>query len=303
MLWPHSAVDLLAMWIEDRRRRASVPFVPAPCRPLDCFGPLPGIPPPPQARSWEAPSPRPTPGDARMQVEVTPAVGARRGTAVLVPPWKLPRLSLLSRWTAALARSGNEVWTLIPPLHLGRSPPGLRSGEAFVTADVGALRAALEQLVLEVRVLVALARARSQPVGLIGLSLGALAAALAATAPEAPDRAAVIAPPADPGAVVATRIGRRLLGGGRAADRPRPEEAELPAMLRPFRPDGRPAPAGKVLVSVGSADRIALPAAAAELARSWGAELRVYPRGHITLLFLCKAARRDAVAFLSPSHP
>ena len=75
--------------------------------------------------------------------------------------------------------------------------------------------------------------------------------------------------------------------------------AELSAMLRPFRAEGRAPRAGRVLVAVGSADSIASPAAATALARSWGAELRVYPRGHLTLLFLCAALRRDVVAFLS----
>ncbi len=155
----HGVVDSLAMWSEDLRRRTPVPFVAAARDPLDCFGPLPPLPPPPGgAGAWEAPSPRPAPGDEVMRVEVTPALGPRRGTAVLVPPWKLPRLSILSGWTRLLARTGHEVWTLIPPRHMVRSPPGIRSGEAFVTPDVPALRRAVEQLVLEIRLLLAVAR-------------------------------------------------------------------------------------------------------------------------------------------------
>lgn len=301
--WAHKRVDALAMWIEDLRHRAPVPFVAAAREPLDCYGPLPPLPPPPERGTWGAQSPRPTPGDARMLVEVSPARGPRRGTTIVVPPWKLPRLSLLAGWTAAVARSGNEVWTLIPPLHLRRSPPGHPSGQTFVTADVPALRAVVEQLVLEIRMLLALARTRGQPVGLLGLSLGALAAALAATAAEAPDRAAVVAPPADLHAVaLETRIGRRFLARPRAAGAA-PAAGELADMLWPFRADGRPPRAGRVLVAVGSADAIALPGPAAVLARTWGAELRVYPRGHITLLFLCRALRRDVAEFLAPPPP
>jgi predicted alpha/beta hydrolase family esterase len=234
-----------------------------------------------------------------MMVEVTPAAGTRRGTAVLVPPWKLPRLSLLAGWIAEVARTGHEVWTLVPPLHLHRAPSGARSGEAFVTADGPALRASFEQLVLEIRLLLALARARRQPSALVGLSLGGLASALAATTAEAPDRAALVAPPADLHAVlVETRIGRRLLPALRHGASYAPALAELEAMLAPFRPDGRRARTDRVLVAVGNADRIALPAAATALARSWGADLRVYPRGHLTLLFLCRAVRRDVTAFL-----
>ncbi len=285
------------MWTEDLRFRQRAPFVPAAGEPLDCFGPLPPLPPVPHGPRWEFPSPRPTSRDARMLVEVTPAVGPRRGTAVLVPPWKVPRLSMVTGWTAAVAGSGHEVWTLVPPLHLGRSPPGVRSGEAFVTADVPALRAAVEQLVVEIRALLALARRRGERVALVGLSLGALGAARAATAPEAPERVALVAPPADLHAVlIETRIGRRLLPSLRGGTPPAPE---LTAMLRPFRADGRPPRAGRVLVAIGTGDRIALPEPASALARSWGAELRSYSRGHMTLLFLCRAARRDVREFLS----
>lgn len=299
--WLHGGVDSLAMWSEDVRRRPPAPFVAAPGAPLDCFGPLPPLPPPPAGASWQARSPRSTPGDELLHLEVTAARGPRRGTVVVVPPWKLPRLSVLSGWTGALARAGHEVWTLVPPRHLRRSPPGVRSGEAFVTPDVPALRAAVEQLVVEVRLLLALARGSGRPVALLGLSLGALGAALAATAPEAPDRAVLVAPPADLHAVVAqTRIGRRLLALARRAGAEAPA-AELEAMLRPFRADGRAPRAGRALVAAGSADRVALPAGAAALARAWGAELRVYPRGHLTLLFLCRAVRRDVLAFLEPA--
>ena len=69
-------------------------------------------------------------------------------------------------------------------------------------------------------------------------------------------------------------------------------------MLWPFRAHARPARAGRVFVAVGIADGIALTAAATELARAWSADLRVYPRGHLTLLFFCEALRRDLRAFL-----
>ena len=295
----HGVVDSLAMWSEDLRRRTPIPFVAAAREPLDCFGPLPPLPEPPaRPGAWETRSPRPAPGDEILHVGVTPAIGARRGTAILVPPWKLPRLSLLSGWTGTIARTGHEVWTIIPPLHLQRSPPGVASGEAFVTPNVPALRGAVEQLVLEIRLLLATARRAGGEVALVGLSLGGLAAALAATAEEAPERVAVIAPPADLHAVAAeTRIGKRLLGlSGRAGTPPALDR--LPDMLWPFRAHARPARAGRVLVAIGVADGIARTAAATELAQEWGAELRVYPRGHITLLFLCAALRRDLRAFL-----
>jgi pimeloyl-ACP methyl ester carboxylesterase len=297
----HTAVDAFAMWTEDLRRRAPAPFRGGGCLPLDCFGPLPALPPPPgPAGPWRAASPRPAPGDGIMAVEAQPARGARRGTAILVPPWKLPRLSLLAGWAALLAHAGYDVWTLIPPRHLHRATPGTRSGEGFVSPDVPALRAAAEQLVLELRVLAALARPLGGEVALVGLSLGGVGAALAATAPERVDRVALVAPPADLAAVIAeTRIGRRYMSlARRAGSLPPPAEA-MSAMFEPFRADGRRPSARRLLVGVGSADRIAPPAGATALARAWGAELKVYPRGHLTLLFLCDALRADVARFLA----
>ncbi|HVO21833.1 MAG TPA: hypothetical protein VMU15_21455 [Anaeromyxobacter sp.] len=298
--WLHAAVDELAVWLEDRRRRDPSPFVPAPPAPLACFGPLPPPPPAPAGPGWwTAPSPRPAPGDGQARALVTRAAGPRRGTAVLVPPWKVPRLSLLSGWTSLLEGLGLEVWTLIPPFHLDRAPPGLRSGEAFATPDLPALRAAVEQLVLEVRLLLGLARGQGGELVLVGLSLGALAAALAATSAEAPDRLVAVAPPADLLAVATrTGIGRRYRALGARAGRAPPPLRELEPMLRPFRPEARALRAPRALVATGSADAIALPGPATDLARAWGAELRIYPRGHLTLLFWCRALRRDVARFV-----
>jgi pimeloyl-ACP methyl ester carboxylesterase len=296
----HTAVDELAMWTEDLHRRAPMPFRPARALPLDCFGPLPtpsGA--PPRQGAWQAPSPRAFAGDPVLHVEATPARGTRLGTVILVPPWKLPRLSMLSGWTSGLAAAGHDVWTLIPPRHLGRAAGGGRSGEAFVSPDLPAVRAAMEQLVLELRVLVGWARTQPGRVALVGLSLGGLAAALAATAPERIDRLAAIAPPADLAAVAAgTRIGRRYLQLCARAGAPAPAAPELAEMLAPFLPAARAPTAGRVLVAVGDADRIALPPGALSLAQRWRATLRRYPRGHLTLLFACAAVRTDVQAFL-----
>jgi len=295
----HGLVDALAMWTEDRRRRAPVAFHPGSGAPLDCFGALPALPPPPGEGVWRAPSPRPVDGDDAMSVLAGRASGPRRGTAILVPPWKVPGLAAVSGWARLLARHGLDVWTLVPPRHLGRAAPGARSGEGFVSPDLRVLERAMEQLVLELRVLAALARRRGGAVVLVGLSLGALGAALAATAPEAVDRAALIAPPADLAAVFAeTRIGRRYLELAAGAGTPVPEGEALARMLGPFRADGRRPTAGRVFVAVGEEDRIALTAGALALARAWGAESHVYPRGHLTLLFACRAVRRDLGRFL-----
>jgi pimeloyl-ACP methyl ester carboxylesterase len=95
---------------------------------------------------------------------------------------------------------------------------------------------------------------------LVGLSLGGLVAAWAATGPERVDAAALVAPPCDlAGVFRETPIGRRY---GALASRA-----------------GAPVPEGP------------------ELARGWNAPLREYARGHLTLLLACAAVRRDVAAF------
>jgi hypothetical protein len=291
----HRAVDALAMWTEDRRARAPIPFREAEPAPLDCFGPLRETAfVPPRAGAWHVPSPRGAPGDAWMTVHARPARAPRRGTAIVVPPWKVPSLAATAGYARLLEARGLDVWTLVPPRHLTRATPGVRSGEGFVSPDLPALRGAFEQLVLEIRLLALLARRAGGEVGLVGLSLGALASALAATGPEPLDFAALVAPPADLAAVfVGTAIGARYLELARRAGAPPPPPERLEALLAPFRPDARRPTARRVLVAIGREDRIALAPPALALARAWGADARVYPRGHLTLLFACRALRRD----------
>jgi pimeloyl-ACP methyl ester carboxylesterase len=296
----HRLVDLCAMWSEDVRARPAIAFRPAEVAPLDCFGPLPAVAlAPPAAGRWVAPSPRPMVGDPKMEVWARPAPAPRRGTAILVPPWKVPWLAAMSGYERLLQRAGLDVWTLVPPRHLGRAAPGTRSGEGFVSPNLPEVRRALEQFVLEIRALAALAGGRGGEVTLVGLSLGALAAALAATGPERIDRVALLAPPADVAAVFAeTRIGRRYLRLAERAGAPMAEAPVLAEMLAPFRPDRRPRPAGKVMIAAGSHDRIALHGGALRLAAAWGTEPRVYAAGHLTLLFANGALRRDLGEFL-----
>jgi predicted alpha/beta hydrolase family esterase len=162
------------------------------------------------------------------------------------------------------------------------------------------VRSALEQFVLEIRMLAALAGRRSGEVVIVGLSLGALAAALASTASEHIDRLALVAPPADVAAVFAeTRIGQRYFRIAERAGAPMAQREVLDAMLAPFRPDRRSPKAGKVMIAAGTQDRIALSSGALALARAWGVESRTYPRGHLTLLFACSALRRDIERFLA----
>jgi hypothetical protein len=298
-MW-HAGVDRLAMWTEDRKARTPQRFSVGPTGELGCFGALPELPAPPAGPGpWTAPSPRARHRGDLMRVHLFPAEGRSAGTAILVPPWKTEGVALVSGWISLLARAGRDVWLVVPPHHLERTAPGARSGEGFVSLDLAELRATFEQLVLEVRVVAALA-ARRGPVDLVGLSLGGLASALAATVTPELSRVALVAPPADLAAVLdETAIGARYRTLAHRAGTPLPAAGALREAFAAFDPTRRPRPAADLLVAVGRYDAIALPRGAAALARAWGATASFYRRGHLTLLFACRALRRDVSRFLA----
>jgi hypothetical protein len=178
-----------------------------------------------------------------------------------------------------------------------RAAPGARSGHAFAALDLERFRALIEQLVVEIRVALALA-ARRGPAGVVGLSIGGLAASLAITAGERADFAALVAPPADLHAVLAqTPIGRRYRRLAEEAGTTWPPDGDLVEAFSPFDPRARTTPPSRLFVGVGRHDAIALPAGALALARAWRVEPRIYERGHLSLLFLCRALRRDLARF------
>jgi predicted alpha/beta hydrolase family esterase len=294
----HRAIDRFAIWTEDRLDRPPAPCRLAPPRPLECFGPLGALPDGPSTPgSWRAPTPSRL-GD-RMRIDVTPARGARRGTVLLAPPWKIARPGLVGGYVRLLARMGQEVWVVCPPHHLDRAPPGTRSGEAFVSLELTELRRSFEAFVVELRAAAAMA-ARRGPVGLVGLSLGALAGAFAATAPERLEFAALVAP-AHLGLVLAeSGVGRRYRRLAVASGEPWPDRAALDAALAPFDPASRPPTAARLLVAAALHDRVVPAQAQLALARAWGVPPNVYRRGHLSLLFLCRALRRDLARFVAP---
>lgn len=273
----HRLVDRLAMAFEDRMARRPVAWRPGPDLPFDPSGPPLPLPP----------------------VRRTPARGERRGTAVLVPPWKIRSTALLGGWVRPLASAGFEVWIPVPPLHLERTPPGERSGEGVVGPDLEAMRRALGTAVREVRGCLARAGEEGGQVILVGLSLGGLVAAWAATGPERVDAAALVAPPADLAAIFRkTAIGRRYAELAGRAGEPVPDGEELDRRLGWLSPLGRTPTAGRLLVAGGAHDAISL-GGAALLARGWNVPLRAYPRGHLTLLLACAAVRRDVAGFVA----
>ena len=282
------------MWIEDRVARDPQGFRDAPPSPLGCFDPLGDLPDGPAGPGRFS---FPSPGVAEPAVlHAFPARGRRRGAVVLVPPWKTPPPAWFRNWIAMLGRAGWDTWFLVPPQHLERTRPGGRSGEGLVGADLERMRRALEQLVREIRVACALAAGRGQA-GLLGFSLGALAAALAATGPEPLAFAALLAPPDLAAVVEETPIGRRYRLLAERAGAPVPDAAALRASLAPLDPATRRPTARRLFVAGGAHDLIAL-RGPESLARAWGVEARLYPRGHLTLLFACRALRRDFLQLL-----
>src|SRR5512133_3299714 len=95
-----AGVDRLAMWIEDHVAHVPEPFRGCAPRPLACFGPLGSLPAGPDGPGpWSAPSPRALRCGDRMTLHALPARASFRGTAVLVPPWKIGRPALVRRYT------------------------------------------------------------------------------------------------------------------------------------------------------------------------------------------------------------
>jgi hypothetical protein len=299
----HRAVDELAMWAEDRVARRPAPFRAAAEAPLGCFGPLPLLPPAPDRPGpWRAPSPWPG-AAAPLEVHVSWPERPARGVALLVPPWKIARPALVRGWGALLLEAGYEVWLVAPPFHMGRAAPGARSGEGFVTPDLGALRDAVAQLVVELRALSALAAGRGGAPALVGLSLGALGAALCATAPESPPAVVLVAPPLDLAAVLGrTRIGRRYQRLAEAAGAPFPGAASLQGQLAALDPGARPLRARRLFLAVGHHDAVATRRGHLPVVHGWGAQPRCYERGHLTLLFACRRVRADLAAFLASAR-
>jgi hypothetical protein len=299
----HRAVDEVAMWVEDRVARPPAPFRPAPTSPLACFGPLPELPTPPDRTGpWTAPSP--WPGAAPLEVHVAARERPSRGVVVLVPPWKIRWARLMAGWTELLLTAGYEVWLAVPPFHMTRRAPGTRSGEGFVSPDLVRLRDAVGQLVMELRLLCALASQRGGAPALVGLSLGALGAALAGTTPEAPPSLALVAAPLDLTAVLTrTRIGRRYRRLAEGAGAPLPEGPALAALLAPFDPGARPPVSRRVFLAEGRQDGVATRRGHLTVVHGWGVQPHGYDRGHLTLLFACRQVRADLAAFLAVDQP
>jgi predicted alpha/beta hydrolase family esterase len=108
-----------------------------------------------------------------------------------------------------------------------------------------------------------------------------------------------VAPPELAVSLARTRIGDRYRSLAARAGAPVPEPALLEEALAPFSPARRAPNVRRALIAAGRHDIIVPLEAPLALARAWGVEARVYPRGHLTLLLACRQLRRDVARFLA----
>lgn len=221
--------------------------------------------------------------------------------AIIAHGWLMERwqLSLYRRWAWALARRGVEVWMPRLPFHMERTPEGRWSGERFLSSDLVASAEALRQAVAETRALLSWLRSRGVPrVGLWGMSLGGWVAGLVAALEPELAGVALWAPVVSPADVLWKSRVARDLRQGVVAGGLEPGEEGLP--LKQLAPGHFPlaVPRERLLLVGAIHDRIVYADSLAELARTWGVDVRWTPHGHISLMASIRPARAT-VDFLS----
>lgn len=97
--------------------------------------------------------------------------------------WGAQDLRAETNQAIELCRRGIGAAIITLPYHLKRTPPGFRSGELAVTADIPALKETTLQSVLDIRRAIDFLQQRPEfvkaPLGLIGISLGGVVGATA----------------------------------------------------------------------------------------------------------------------------
>src|SRR5581483_3331022 len=169
-------------------------------------------------------------------------------------------------------REGLDVALYTLPLHGTRTPSDARfSGERFAVPDIAAMNRVLRQALHELAALVTMLRAETgAPVGVIGLSMGALLASLLASRDPELDFVVPIAPPVCLGDIAwrfFERSRRRPEIASAALDRD-----ELRASFRVHSPLAYQlrVPRDRGLLVAGRGDRIVPPEHAHALWRHWG---------------------------------
>lgn len=109
-------------------------------------------------------------------------VRSRVPCVILLHFWGATDLAIVQSLARQLNRNGIGAAVMVLPYHLRRSPPGVRSGELALQADVNHLRESMTQAVLDVKRLYAwLSRHPAidgSKIGVAGISLGGVVASL-----------------------------------------------------------------------------------------------------------------------------
>ncbi len=219
---------------------------------------------------------------------VEPASGSRR-TAVVMPAWNDHGFASRRRLAMLLAERGIGSLLFDIPFYGERRvvpEPGqaIRTVADFALMGLGA--------VVEARSLLASVAGTA---GITGFSMGGTLAALVSASIEGPLATAPLAGAHSPGPVYADGVISRAvawgaLGGRSSRDELRRVLGRASALDLPARRHHRTA-----VVAVGSGDGFVPSAASRSLAEHWGAELRVIPGGHATLLWRRRDRLADAV--------
>lgn len=314
----HEGLDRLMIALGGLTPHHKLEYVPPP--PVDLTVPLGALLPPPRALNilWphaagkvvvDAPTDFLQAPNDQLALRWWPApAGPRRGTAVLVPPWKLVTFTTMGPVVRGLNRLGYDVVGYPTPYHFERSVPGTFSGEFFATFDMPRTGWAVRAAALELCAVVE-ALADRGPVVMVGLSLGGyLSALMSVVAPLYPERAfgparmcLVVPPESILDTLLDTPLGQRYRqmleqNGGEL-----PDTAYMARLAQPFSPARFPSAVlgPDILVLAGTHDHFVPLRSTRRLATGLGARLCEYPAGHLTSLVGTLGVWRDARDFLS----
>jgi hypothetical protein len=210
-----------------------------------------------------------------------------RLAVVCLHPWGagLGPLTGAVFWARRLFARGLDVCLYVQPYHGPRAPRHTRPFDIFhPTVDATRVCEAFLQTVWEVRALLAWhAAVAGRGGGLVGMSLGAYAAALAASVAPELEFVVPIAPIADLAAMIWTwgarsAVRARFVARGMDFDR----FSALMAVHSPLRYPGPVIPRERILIAAGRGDRFIPRAHVEALWEHWGQPaLEWFPGGHV----------------------
>lgn len=201
-------------------------------------------------------------------------------------------LRVMPGWAERLAWRGINGVLLELPFHLRRRPSGSGAISDFLTADLLSVAQATHQSMLDLRALVRWLKREGAPsVGLWGNSLGGWLAGLLVSNTDEVDCAAFLTPLSRMDRALnelefAVHVRRSVEGSGFDVNR---------LSLERFRPCLAP----EHMVFLVGRDDVFIPLETMrDLADAWGGpEVRVFPNGHISILFSANAADQTAEWF------